>query len=112
MPSAEVGAEHRRKYALNCWPVGPVIDPLACGGDPFAGADGSGMTDHGDQVAMAAGLHPEHTEAVLDVVERHALDEAGEDPAVGCLDLVARFGVLQDVPSPSQWLSLLWLTRE
>jgi hypothetical protein len=56
------------------------------------------MADHGDQVAVAAGLDPEHAEAVLGVVERHSLDEAGEDLAVRRLGLLARPGVLQDHP--------------
>jgi hypothetical protein len=59
--------------------VGPVVDPVSRGGEPLAGGDGGGMADHGDQVAVAAGLDPEHAKAVLAVVEGDALDEASED---------------------------------
>jgi hypothetical protein len=56
------------------------------------------MPDHRDQLAMAAGLRPQDTEAVVSVVERDALDEAGEDFAVRRLGLLARLGVLQGDP--------------
>jgi hypothetical protein len=35
------------------------------------------VTEHGDQVALAAGFDPQHAEAVLVVVEGDALDQAG-----------------------------------
>ncbi len=56
------------------------------------------MADNGDQLAVAARLHPQHAEAVLGVVERHPLDEASEDLAIGCLTLVAQHAVRQDAP--------------
>ena len=36
------------------------------------------MADHGDQVALAARLDPQHAEAVLGVVEGDPLDQAGQ----------------------------------
>jgi len=35
------------------------------------------VTEDGDQVALTAGFDAQHAEAVLFVVERDALDEAG-----------------------------------
>jgi hypothetical protein len=37
------------------------------------------VTEHGDQVALAAGYDPQYAEAVLVVVEGDALDQAGQD---------------------------------
>jgi hypothetical protein len=54
------------------------------------------MPDRGDQLAVAAGLDPEHAKSVLGVVERNPLDEASENLAVGCLP--ARVRWLQDAP--------------
>ena len=56
--------------------MGAVVDPFARRGDPFAGGDGGGVADDGDQVAVAARLDAENAEAVLGVVERDALDKA------------------------------------
>ena len=79
MPSMDVGAEVRMKRALNCWPWVRSLTHSPDGGDPFAGGDRGGVAHDGDQVAMAARLDPQNAEAVLGVVERDALDEAGED---------------------------------
>jgi hypothetical protein len=78
--------------------MGAIVDPLARGSDPLAGADRGGMAENGDQVAVATRLDPEHAEAVVGVVEGDALDQAGEDLAVRCVGLLARLGVLQDDP--------------
>ena len=45
------------------------------------------MADDGDQIALAPGLHAQDAEAVLVIMEGHALDEPGEDfrAAVGRL---------------------------
>ena len=58
--------------------VRPVVDPPAARLDELAGADRRGMADDGDQVALAARLHPQDAEAAVLVVEGDALDEAGE----------------------------------
>jgi hypothetical protein len=36
------------------------------------------MADNGDQVALAAGLHPQHAEPAVFIVKGNALDETGE----------------------------------
>ena len=56
----------------------PVLDPASFGGHPFPGADGCQGADDRDQVAVPLGLHLEHRQAVLLVVERDALDQPGE----------------------------------
>src|SRR5512132_2583160 len=66
----EVGAELHA--------VRPIVDPPATRLDELAGADRRRMTDDGNQIALAARLHPQHAEAVVLVVEGHALDEAGQ----------------------------------
>jgi hypothetical protein len=40
------------------------------------GGNGRRVTDHGHQLAVAAGLRPQHAESILDIVEGDALDEA------------------------------------
>ena len=62
--------------SLELEPVGPVVDPRAGGVDELAGADRGGGTEHGDQIALAADLDPQHAEAAVRVVEGHPLDQA------------------------------------
>ena len=59
--------------------MGAVVDPFARRRDPLAGGDHRGVADDGDQVAVAARLDAENAEAVLGVVERDTLDEAGQN---------------------------------
>jgi hypothetical protein len=51
--------------------------------DELAGANRRGMADDGDEIALAARLHPQHAKAAVLVMERHPLDKAGEVLAVG-----------------------------
>ena len=44
---------------LELQPVGAIVDPCAAHLHPFAGGDGGGMPDHGDQVALATRLDPQ-----------------------------------------------------
>jgi hypothetical protein len=69
IPSIELGVEVLRNRALNCWPWA-IVDPFAGCGDPLAGGDDGSVADDGHQVAVPARLRPEHTEAVLGVVEK------------------------------------------
>ena len=64
---------------------GPELPAVLAVGDPvagrrgvLAGGDTRGVTHERDQVAFAADLQPQHTEAAVGVVERDSLDEAGE----------------------------------
>ena len=64
--------------------MGPIVDPPAARLDELAGADRCRMADDGDQIALAARLHPQDAEAAVLVVEGDPLDEAGEVLAFGC----------------------------
>jgi hypothetical protein len=59
--------------------VGAVIDPDSARLDELAGRDHRCVTENGDQVVLTAGFDAQHAEPVLFIVERDALDEAGED---------------------------------
>jgi len=59
--------------------MGTVVDPFARRRDPFSRGDHRGVADNGDQVAVAARLDAENAEAVLGVVERDTLDDAGQN---------------------------------
>jgi hypothetical protein len=59
--------------------VSAIIDPFPGRGDPLAGGDRRGMSNDGHQIAVAARLRPENTEAVLVVVEGDPLDKAREN---------------------------------
>ena len=61
-----------------------VVDPLPRNLDEPARRDRGGVTDDGDQIALAAHLHPQHAEAAVLVVKGDPLDEAGEVLAFGC----------------------------
>ena len=37
------------------------------------------MADDGDEIALAARLDPQNAETILVIMERHSLDEAGEE---------------------------------
>ena len=63
---------------LELEPVGPVVHPRAGGVDELAGGDRGGSTEHGDQIALAADLDPQHAEAAVRVMERHPLDQASQ----------------------------------
>jgi hypothetical protein len=54
-----------------------VVDPAPARLDKLAGHDHRRVTEHGDQVALAAGFDPQHAEAVLVVVEGDAFNQAG-----------------------------------
>src|SRR4051794_18508486 len=55
-----------------------VVDPGAAHLHPFAGGDGGGMADDGDQVPLAACLDAQHAEPALLVVVGHALDKPSQ----------------------------------
>ena len=78
MPSRVVGGVAFQKGGAKLQAVRPVVGPRAGGLDELAGRDHGGVPGHGDEVALPAGLQTQDTEAVLLVVEGHALDEAGE----------------------------------
>jgi hypothetical protein len=59
-----------------------VVDPVAAGGDPFAGRDHRRVADGRHQVAVPAGLDPQHAEAAFLGVEGDPLDKAHEDLGV------------------------------
>ena len=78
--------------------VGAVVHPFARGRNPFSRRHGCGVSDHGDQVAMAARPGSEDAEAVLRIVEGDALHRPGQDLPVRRSPLPAGAG-FQDVPS-------------
>jgi hypothetical protein len=57
--------------------VRAVVDPASGRLDELAGGDHRSMPDKGDQVAMAARFDPEHTKAIVGVVECDAIDQTG-----------------------------------
>ena len=79
MPSTVVGAVALRNEALNWTPWVRSLIQLPARLDELAGRDHRGVADDGDQVALAARFDPQHAEAVLGVVERDALDQAGQN---------------------------------
>ena len=58
--------------------MGAVIHPIARRRHPLASGDCGSMANHGNQLAVTACLHPEDTEAVLRVLERHTIDQPGK----------------------------------
>ena len=78
MPSSVVGGAARRKAALNCrpWVRSLTQVPVAWTNSPALIV--AAAPTHGDQIALAADLDPQHAEAALGVVEGHPLDQAGQ----------------------------------
>src|SRR5436305_813917 len=77
MPSTVVGAFEEGSPELHA--VDAVVDPAAARLNELAGRNHRGVPKHGDQLPLAARLDAQHAKAVLVVVERHPLDEAGQD---------------------------------
>ena len=65
----------------------PISDPLPGGTGVFAGRHGRGMADQGDQFPFTFDLETQHAEAVLLVVKRDSLDEAGDTLELCLCDL-------------------------
>ncbi len=76
MPSAVCGGVVLISSALNCRPCVRSVTQLAGGLDVLAGDDLLAVPDDGDEVAVPAGLHPQHAVPVVQVVERDPLDHA------------------------------------
>ena len=55
--------------------MGAVIDPVPRRRNPFARRDYRRVADYSHEFSMPARLRPQHAEAVLDIVERDALDQ-------------------------------------
>ena len=77
-PLRRGGRRGLQKPRLELLAMGAVVEPFARGRDPFARRDRGGMSDHRDEVAVPARLDAQHAEAVLVIVEGHALDDAGQ----------------------------------
>jgi hypothetical protein len=58
--------------------MGAIVHPFSRRRDPLAGGNACRVADHRHEVAMAAGLRPQHAEAILGIVESDALDEASQ----------------------------------
>jgi len=52
-----------------------VLLPMSAGLNVLAGMDFCGAAENGDEVALAAHLDPQHTEAALAAVERDTIDQ-------------------------------------
>ena len=74
-----IGERGAQKSRLELLAVGAVVDPFARGGDPLTGRNGCGMADNGHDITMPARLGAQNAEAVLGIVVRDALDEAGQN---------------------------------
>jgi hypothetical protein len=55
--------------------MGAVFDPLSRRRNPFARRGYRRVADDSHEFSMPARLRSQHAEAVLDIVERHALDQ-------------------------------------
>ena len=64
-----------QEAGLELLAMGAVVDPFPGRGDPFAGRNRRGVTDHSHEVSMSARLGPKDAEAILCVMEGDALDE-------------------------------------
>ena len=63
--------------------VVPIVNPVAGAVDPLAGSNEGGAPHDRDRAAPAARPHPQDREAVVRVVEGHALHGTGDDLVVG-----------------------------
>jgi hypothetical protein len=94
MPSAEVGADVRKKRALNCWPWVRSLTPFARGRDPFTGSNGCGVPHYGHDIPMPAHLGAQNAEAILGIVVGDALDKARQNFPVRRFRLRPHVGII------------------
>src|SRR5215467_9833194 len=59
--------------------MGTVVGPGPTRLDELASGDHRRVPDNGDQITLTSRLDAQHAEAVLGVMERDAVDQAGED---------------------------------
>ena len=101
MPSAEVGADVRRKRALNCWPWVRSLTHSPEAVIDSTGGNGCGVPNHRHNIPVPAHLGAQNAKAVLGIVAGDALDKASQHflgrrfrlrPHVGVIsvDLMAR----------------------
>ena len=91
-----LGGRRRRKAqeaSLELLAVRAVVDPLPGCRYPFPGGHHGRVAHQGDQIAVAAGLGPQDTEAAFGIVEGDALDQAGQDFLVRTLRTCAGLAV-------------------
>jgi hypothetical protein len=69
------GRRHLQEQRAKLRTVLAVLLPMAAGLDVLSGMDLGSAAEHGDEIAVAAHLHPQHTEAALGVMEGHALHQ-------------------------------------
>ena len=70
-PSGRRGLE---EPGLELLSMSPVVKPIARCSDPLASGYSGGVTNHSDKFAVATGLHPDDTKAILRVVIGDALE--------------------------------------
>ena len=92
------GLRGTHEARLELLAMGTVVDPFPRCGDPLPRRNHGGVADDRHQIAVAAGLDAQNAEPVIGIVERHPLDEAGQNL------LVRRFRLphgraAHDVPS-------------
>ena len=75
--------DHPQIARLEWQPMLAIVDPPALGLEGLAGGEAGRRADDGDQLALPAHLHPQHTEAALGAMEGDALDGAAEALAGG-----------------------------
>jgi hypothetical protein len=64
---------------LNWTPWVRVVDPGSTCLDELAGRNHRGMSDEGDEIALAAGFNAQNAEAVLGIVERDPVDQPSQN---------------------------------
>src|SRR5215471_20875717 len=67
----------KRGFELDA--VRAVVDPGPARLDELAGGDHRGMSDEGNEIALATGFDPQNAEAVVGVMEGDAVDQARQD---------------------------------
>ena len=64
--------------------MGAVVDPGPARLNELAGRNHRGVSDEGDQLALASRLDPQHAKTVLGVMECDAVDQAGQGICRAC----------------------------
>jgi len=77
--------------------VRAVVNPGPARLNKLAGRDHRGVANDGDQITLAASFNSQHAEAVLGVVEGHAVDQAGQNLRRGACPRCFRHQVMMEI---------------
>jgi hypothetical protein len=83
--------------------VSAVVDPEPVRLDELTGRNHRGMSDEGNEIALAAGFDSQNAEAVLGVMQRDAVDQPSQDLGRGARPRCLRHQGMMKIKVPGRY---------